>query len=64
LEDNCILPQIIFMEIKQKELSIEEQVNEFCEIISSIVIKQILREERLNESDNITSTHQNSDKYP
>jgi hypothetical protein len=52
------------MENISKELSIDEQLNEFCEIIASIIFKQILREEEKSSTQEITLIHQNFDKYP
>jgi len=38
------------MENNSKELTKEEQLEKFCKIISSIVIKQILKEEGLDST--------------
>lgn len=55
------------MKQKPKELTIEEQLDEFSEIIVSLLLKSdFLKklDENQNQETNITSTHQNSDKYP
>ena len=55
------------MKQKPKELTIEEQLEEFSDIIVSIILKSNLweeSEENQKQETSITSTHQNSHKYP